>query len=916
MIRMIPSGSAGHAKAYFADALSKADYYLNDQELQGRFHGRLAERLGLTGPATKDVFYALCENKDPRTQNTLTQRVKEKRITGYDINFHCPKSVSILHALSKDDHILAAFEKSVQETMLDIEADSKTRVRKGKTYDDRKTGELIWSDFTHQTARPVEGKAPDPHLHSHCFVFNATFDREENKIKAAKFRDIMRNMPFYQARFHKRLADRLAEHGYRIKPTKSAFEIEGVPQAVIDHFSKRTDQIGRVAKEKGITNAKQRDALGAKTRSKKQKGLGMAELKTIWRDDISKLSLALGNEENLRPVRHAPQKSQERIEPQYCVDQAIKHCFERASVVNEKQLLAASFRFALGETHITVDDITRQFKDDRRIFRIKQGGMTLCTTKEVLLEEKLMVELARDGRGKMAPLYHVPPLFDVSLSDQQKDAITHLMTTTNRVCIVRGAAGTGKTRMMRQAVNAYHDSGKKVIVVAPTAQASRGVLKEEGFKNAETVAKLLTDKKLQTELHNQVLWVDEAGLLGTKDMLDLLRLAEQKNARLILGGDTRQHSAVTRGDALRILNTIGGIKAAELSRVQRQKTIEYRAVVEDLSKGDIAKGFEKLDRMGSIVEIDPLNPHEKLVDSYIATIKQKKSALIICPTHKEGDAVTDKLREKLREAKLIGKREVITKRLANLNLTEAERADWRSYEQGLKIQFNQNRKGIKRGSLWTVKAVKGNNIHIADEKDNQIILPRSEARNFEVFKQLEIGLSKGDQIRITRNGFDKNKKRLNNGMTLEVAAIGLLGGITLVNKASKTRFTLPHDYGHVAHAHCITSHSSQGKTVDQVFIAQPSATFGATDAKQFYVSVSRGRESVSIYTDDKEALLEHASEFGNRQSALELVSSHDGHQKQVERLARVNEKQPTTQKTMDKSPSHSKKTERDYEPGI
>ena len=56
------------------------------------------------------------------------------------------------------------------------------------------------------------------------------------------------------------------------------------------------------------------------------------------------------------------------------------------------------------------------------------------------------------------------------------------------------------------------------MVVAPTADASRGVLKSEGFENAETVAKLLVDKKMQDKLKNQVLWVDEAGLLGTKDM--------------------------------------------------------------------------------------------------------------------------------------------------------------------------------------------------------------------------------------------------------------------------------------------------------------------------------------------------------------------------------------------------------------
>lgn len=71
--------------------------------------------------------------------------------------------------------------------MQDIEADAQTRVRKEYVYEDRPTGELVWAEFIHQTARPVEGHAPDPHLHAHCFVFNTTWDESEGQFKAARF---------------------------------------------------------------------------------------------------------------------------------------------------------------------------------------------------------------------------------------------------------------------------------------------------------------------------------------------------------------------------------------------------------------------------------------------------------------------------------------------------------------------------------------------------------------------------------------------------------------------------------------------------------------------------------------------------------------------------------------------------------
>ncbi len=913
MIRMIQSASAGHAKAYFSDALSKSDYYLNDQELEGRYRGHLANRLGLDERTTKESFYKLCENIHPTSGQSLTPRTKEDRRVGYDINFHCPKSVSVLHVLSKDDHILDAFQSSVQETMLDIETDAKTRVRKEGKQEDRDTGELVWAEFIHQTSRPVDNQAPDPHLHCHAFVFNATWDEIEQQYKAAQLGDVKRDMPYYQARFHKRLADKMEELGYRVKATDQSFEIEGVPQKVIDLFSKRTDEIGRVAKEQGIAGAKELDSLGARTRSKKQKGFTMAELKTEWRRqmrDATKDDTEAGEKD----IRFAKERPLAKATAKECVDHAIQHSFERASVMPDRRILATSYKYALGNKAVSIVDITKQFRDDRRIIHVKERNRQVCTTKEVLSEEKRMVDLAQKGRGRLKPLYETPP--DLKLNEEQAKAVRHVLTTKNRVSIIRGAAGTGKTTLMQDAVKWMEKAGKQVMVVAPTAQASRGVLKEEGFANAETVARLLVDQKMQNELEGQVLWVDEAGLLGTKDMVSLLEIAERKNARLILGGDTRQHASVVRGDALRVLNTVGGIRTAEVTRIYRQKNEQYRAAVEDLSKGKIQDGFEKLDTLGAIKTVDPLKPNEALVKDYIKAVRQRKTALVISPTHKQGEDVTKDIRMKLRDLGRLGQKEITVQSLANQNLTEAQKTDWRNYREGQVIQFSQNLPGFKRGSAWKVKEVRNGQVLLTGNGRSKL-LPVEKARDFDVYRTKEIGVSKGDKMQITRNSFDGQKKRLNNGQMVEVISINESGKLIVKNAHSKTRYTLDKDFGHVDHAYCITSHASQGKTVDQVFIAQPSATFSATDAKQFYVSVSRGREAVSIYTDDKDTLLEHASELGERQSALELVSQKNvhleyvhQHQREEYSTARIyqNEKEHITR--------NCQNADKDYEPGL
>lgn len=911
MIRMIQSASEGHAKAYFSDALLKSDYYIDDQELAGGLHGRLRERLGLGTEVTKDVFFALCENRNPITGETLTPRTKEGRRVGYDINFHAPKSVSIVNALSKDGHIQEAFQTSVNQVMRAIEVDCQTRVRKDGSYHNRATDEMLWAEFIHQTARPVDGHAPDPHLHSHCFVFNSTWDKEEGRIKAGDFAEIKRDMPYYQALFHKVLSDKLIECGYSIKKTSKSFEIEGVPDAVIGLFSKRTDEIGRFAKEHGITDSEKLSELGAKTRSKKQKGLSMTELKEIWRKQIHECTDIPADQKH-KTVRHAQAPFRLKLTPINCVDYAITHSFERASVIGERRLLESAFRHGIGDRRTSSDAITQAVQSDSRIIKVKEKNRLVYTTKGVLAEEKEMVDLARKGQGQMIPLYVAPT---INLKGQQANAVKHVLTTSHRVSIVRGVAGAGKTTLLKEARRLYEAKGKYMTVVAPTASASRGTLKDEGFDNATTVSKLLIDDKMQDRLKNGVLWVDEAGLLGTKDMTALLKLATEKNAQLILGGDTRQHASVVRGDALRILNTVGKIKTAEVSKIYRQQDELYRAAVEDLSKAKIISAFEKLEAMGAITEADSLEPNAQIVKDYVSFVKSGKSALVVSPTHNQGDELTHHIRNALKSEKMIGKKEISARRLVNQNLTEAQKSDWRNIKPGQVVQFCQNVHNIKRGSTWTVKSSDKGKTKIVDESGAEKYVPYHKPDRFDVFELAEIKISKGDKIRITRGGFDNNKKRLDNGNIFEVTTVSQKGEIDLQNKISKASYKISKDFGHLSHAHVITSHAAQGKTVDHVLISQPASTFPATDAKQFYVSVSRGKLSAKIYTDDKEALLKHASQYGDRQSAIELVDKENAHLDQIINQQRKEYNELVKQKVITKD-HFSFKTDRDYEPGI
>src|SRR5579871_348760 len=264
MLRITQQDSPAAAKRYYASA----DYYTEGQEIVGSWGGEGARRLGLEGVVDQDSFDRLCDNLHPATGSPLTVRTRSERTVGYDFTFSVPKSVSLLYALSGDRDILGAFRAAVDETMRDIETEMKTRVRKGKTDTDRATGNMVWAEFVHTTSRPVDG-VPDPHLHAHVFAFNATWDDHEGRWKAGQFRGLKADAPYFQACFRVRLADKLQDLGFAVERKRDDFEVVGIAPATLKRFSRRTEEIERVAEEEGITDPKRKSELGAKTRESK-----------------------------------------------------------------------------------------------------------------------------------------------------------------------------------------------------------------------------------------------------------------------------------------------------------------------------------------------------------------------------------------------------------------------------------------------------------------------------------------------------------------------------------------------------------------------------------------------------------------------------------------------------------------------
>jgi len=281
MLRITPSENAAAAKKYFGESLKRSDYYMDGQEVAGRWHGRAAERLGLSGEVQDKEYFALCDNLHPVTGEQLTPRNKENRRAGFDFTFSAPKSVSVLYELSGDDRIIDAFRSSVDDTMQELEREMKTRVRAKGSDHDRVTGNMVWADFLHFTARPVDG-VPDAHMHMHCYAFNVTHDEVEKRHKAGQFGDLKRDGAYWEAAFDSRFAHRLNALGIATEKRGHSFEIASAPQSLIDKFSRRRNEIEREAAEKGITDARGKHAIGYYGREHKNSSLSKAELRKEW----------------------------------------------------------------------------------------------------------------------------------------------------------------------------------------------------------------------------------------------------------------------------------------------------------------------------------------------------------------------------------------------------------------------------------------------------------------------------------------------------------------------------------------------------------------------------------------------------------------------------------------------------------
>jgi ATP-dependent exoDNAse (exonuclease V) alpha subunit len=410
-------------------------------------------------------------------------------------------------------------------------------------------------------------------------------------------------------------------------------------------------------------------------------------------------------------------------------------------------------------------------------------------------------------------------------------------------------------------------------VLAPQRQQVNAL--QAGGLPAETLAHLLATKTLS---RGTVVLLDEAGQVGGRQLRELIRLVQGNSGRLILSGDTRQHGAVTACDALRAIEKHAGLKPAVLRRIRRQDPKQgvsnwergfirrYRAAVKAAAKGDIVGSFDRLDALGCICESGWGKRPAAVVGEYLAASSRKEAPLVVTQTRDEVRELNELIREGLRSVGRLGVGQDITA-WHPLELGEAQKRDPRYFEAGGQVFFLQRYGRYAKGDICEISGANERGVVLLKDGRRSTLSYRYTCRLL-VTAASEMCIARGDRLQLKFNGKSVEGTPLNNGELVTVHRLRKSGALVVIGDDGR-RKTLAPSQRLFARGYAVTSYGSQGKTVDTVIFAD-AASVAATSAKQWYVTISRGRKRVVVFTPDKEGLRANIQRAGERELALDL----------------------------------------------
>ena len=865
------------------------DYYArkgDEHRKASRWQGSGAGALGLKGHVEPGEFRRVLQGYVPGTDirlGRLRDGAHEHR-PGVDITLSAPKSVSLEALLGGPGaaRAMRAHDAAVRATLDYIE----TRLLRTRRWsrEERRSVQVNAPALVAATFRHVTSRNNDPQLHTHCVVANMT--RHMEQWRSAEIGLLRRSEKLIGAFYRNELAWGLRKAGFALRPSMigrvPGFEISGWPRAVLEAFSSRRRQIVKYIREKGWRyNARTAQAATLATRARKNEPR-RAELEALWQAFAEEHGLA---KRTLRKI------GVRRPEPPTALEiawRALEQLEERASVFPVRDALALALAHSPGLYRL--EEIERAFaelqRDKHLLPAIRRGVGEAWTTVRAVGAEREVRERTLAGAGAVGPLARgpVPEEALEGLTEGQREAVSLILESRDRVIGVQGYAGTGKTTMLRRAVSCMGE--RRVLGLAPSASAARTLSRESGLacrtlqwfltrcgEVADGVADARTLAALRERYRGAVVVVDEMSLAGTAQARALLRIADRLEvARLVLVGDSRQLRGVQAGQPFRQMQQ-AGMATAEMDDIRRQQNPDLLAAVQDMIEGEPGEALERLGN--NLREI----PAEEIAGMAAAlwlrlSPEARAGTALLVPTRALRAEVEEAVREGLEAEGALRGSSLEIETLVPLSLTRAETGDVRNWREGDIALFNRDMKHyrIARDDACAVMEVEEDRVRLAHADGRpRHLKPGSDLRyRLDLFEAKTLRIREGEQLRWTRNDRERG---LDNGDRAEVLEIqGRALRIRLAD--GREMLFAPDDpqLRHLAYAYASTVHAAQGQTHDRVIAVLDTGAGPLVNQQTLYVQLSRAREEAVVLTDNREQLIETLeANTGERLTALEAI---------------------------------------------
>lgn len=812
----------------------KDDYYSRTITQEDFWYGQ-----GLLSPLGGDIPNRNQSTKTPLSNTNYLNKLSsfkecfspDSKKLAIDLTFSPPKSVSIAMMEPSLKYTLIEAHNTAVKNTLDFIEDNYIIWRKHTNKDNHteniKTHNGLFACLQHRVSREQ-----DPQLHTHCLLFRKTM--VNGQMRTIEDRFIHSNQYLFSLMYDNELSKALQDYKIPLRKSNSQdiknchYEIDGINENLIEHFSKRKLQIKNYQKEHNLSDTwESTHAAGLASRKTKQPE-NLQALEKQWCREIKELGgfqikKTQNYSEQLRAskIDKIMKQSIETLEEKtYAFSKAdimieiykegimigiTRQEFENSFINNlHTNLLKVGFRTLNNEEYFTTPkNISRaKYIDDILLQKRTEDYSTISQE----LSTKKVEQLSMDLKYKQG----------WELSQGQKEAVKLMLSSPNKFIAIEGIAGSGKTTMLEQAKILFEEQGVNVLGMAFTGKAAEA-MKSEANIDSQTIHKHLNKLSPSTpqdtwdfstvkNAHTPEVWiVDESSMLTDHLLSNILDASEKRNAKVVFLGDPNQLLPIGTGNAFARMTQ----KDAE-----QVPTVQMREINRQEEGSNLRKTIEALS--GKFDNIDKSSPL-----SYIE--------------------------ENIKE---------IPQRQYRINSVIAEYCNYDKTQQdktAILVARNSDRNELNLA------------IHSRLLKDNYLSKEYSLPSINQYGREENKSYSINEKIIFTKNDY---KLKDTNGKTVGVKN-GQTGKITAIQDHKVTVQTNTNQniifdtrvYKHFDYGYAMTSFKAQGVTVDNALILHDSTQRSSNTRNKIYVDISRAKKSVKIFTNNRKALSKQAKRF-------------------------------------------------------